>query len=262
MDLSLVYLPSAVMLGALHALEPGHAKTLTAAYLIGIKGKARDALVLGVTVALTHSAVVLGLAAGAVWLGREAFTDIGIWYLSVISSTVVICLGSWLAYRRWPRQHHHHHDHHHDEEGDHSHPEHEHDHQHLDEDAHARAHQAALPEYVHRGERPTTLQIIGFGAAGGLVPCPAAVSVMLLALSVSQSARGMLLVAGFSVGLALTLAGLGMAVVFGLSSLEHTGLLSRFSRKAPIAAALLVVLSGIAGLCVALIHGVQPLEQF
>ena len=62
MDASIFYLPSAIGLGALHALEPGHAKTLTAAYLIGTKGTKRDAILLGTSVAFTHSIVVILLA--------------------------------------------------------------------------------------------------------------------------------------------------------------------------------------------------------
>jgi nickel/cobalt exporter len=54
-----VYFPTALSLGALHALEPGHAKTLTAAYLIGIKGMKRDALLLGLSMAFTHSIAAL-----------------------------------------------------------------------------------------------------------------------------------------------------------------------------------------------------------
>ncbi|HEX7673983.1 MAG TPA: hypothetical protein VF412_07425, partial [Bdellovibrio sp.] len=63
-----LYFPTALALGALHALEPGHAKTLTAAYLIGIKGTKRDALLLGLSVAITHSFVVIAISVAALWL--------------------------------------------------------------------------------------------------------------------------------------------------------------------------------------------------
>jgi len=95
-DVSALYFPSAVALGALHALEPGHAKTLTAAYLIGTKGTRRDAVILGLSVATTHSIVVIALAAGALWLGREAFTDKATYWLQVGSGALVIALGAWL----------------------------------------------------------------------------------------------------------------------------------------------------------------------
>ena len=93
----------------------------------------------------------------------------------------------------------------------------------ADELAHARAHAATLPDYVQRGERPTIGQIVAFGAAGGLVPCPAAVTVMLLAISVNRTGNGLIMVLGFSIGLALTLVGIGLAVVMGLNALGSQG---------------------------------------
>jgi ABC-type nickel/cobalt efflux system permease component RcnA len=98
-------------LGALHALEPGHAKTLTAAYLIGTKGTKRDAVLLGLSVAFTHSLVVIVLAALGVWAGREAFTDAAMYWLQIASGAIVVVLGGYLLYRRWPRAHHQHPEH-------------------------------------------------------------------------------------------------------------------------------------------------------
>src|SRR4051812_11027405 len=99
-ELSLVYLPAAVGLGALHALEPGHAKALTAAYLLGIKGTWRDAMALGIAAALTHSLVVIALAMGALWVGREAFAGEATRWLQVGSGAIVIAIGGWLMWRR------------------------------------------------------------------------------------------------------------------------------------------------------------------
>ncbi|MBI1367419.1 MAG: hypothetical protein GC162_02070 [Planctomycetes bacterium] len=361
-SLTLVYFPSAVVLGALHALEPGHAKTLTAAYLIGVKGTKRDAILLGLSVATTHSILVILLAFGALWLGQEAFTDQATHWLQIGSGVVVIALGSWMLWRRWPRvrratghdhaHHHHHHHHHapdpvlvssplatgrleivdtpagerlrltldqpapgltarvditrpdgeievltlsalagdpgvylsneapqephefaavvelsreqqrdtlpfemhephdhdHDHDHDHAHAHHHHDHDLMDEDEHARAHAATLPEYVRRGERPSLGQIVAFGAAGGMIPCPASVTVMLLALSVGRVGMGMFTVLGFSLGLALALVGIGLIVVAGISKLGSTSRFSWFSRRAPVLSAGVVILSGIAAL--------------
>jgi nickel/cobalt exporter len=72
--LGIVYFPAALALGALHALEPGHAKALTASYLIGINGTKKDSVVLGLSVAATHSIVVIGISAIGLWLGNEAFS--------------------------------------------------------------------------------------------------------------------------------------------------------------------------------------------
>lgn len=251
MDLSLVYFPSAVTLGALHALEPGHAKTLTAAYLIGTKGTKRDATILGLSVATTHSIVVIGLCVIAVLLGREAFTGEASYYLAVGSSVAVIALGAWLLRRRLQAlkrakssagPSHQHHD------------EHEHDHALLSDEEHARAHAVNLPEYVSQGERPTFWQIVTFGAAGGLVPCPAAISVMLLSLSLNQSGKGLILVLGFSMGLALTLVSVGLLIVTGMTKLSAGGRLNRFSAMAPSIAAGMVIVSGSVGLVSAVLH--------
>ncbi|HTL51578.1 MAG TPA: nickel/cobalt efflux protein RcnA [Planctomycetota bacterium] len=308
-SLSYVYLPSAVMLGALHALEPGHAKTLTAAYLIGIKGTKWDAVVLGLSVAITHSAVVMGLAAVSLLVGRETFTDDAMYWLQIISGVVVVLLGSWMLWRRVVRmrrgvgagahstaavagesghghapehEHGHDHDHDHDHEHEHGHEhgqEHEHDHDHahdhahdhvhahahgdgpghseehdhelMSDDEHARAHAATMPEYAKRGERPSFCQIAAFGAAGGMIPCPASVTVMLLALSVSQTGLGALLVLGFSVGLAVMLVSIGLVVVAGLSQMASHGRLAWVTRQAPLISASMVILSGVFALVVA-----------
>ena len=288
MDVSLVYFPSAVMLGALHALEPGHAKTLTAAYLIGTKGTKRDAILLGLSVAFTHSIVVIGLSLIAVFLGREAFTNEASYYLACGSSILVMGLGIWLLWKRLRalrnakksinslgyraplvspgkggslssqklghalspttqgkanfqiKVH----------EVD------THDHALLSDEEHARAHAADMPSYVATGRRPSLWEIVAFGAAGGFVPCPAAVSVMLLSLSVSRSGFGLILVMGFSIGLAITLVGIGLLVVTGISKLASGGKLSRVSLFAPSIAASMVIISGAVGLLSALLkHG-------
>lgn len=300
--LSLVYFPIAVALGALHALEPGHAKTLTAAYLIGIRGTKRDALALGLAVAATHSLVVIAIAAAGLWLGRETFTDQATRVLQLTSGAVVIVLGLWLFQRRWrvarrvarlrqsdpgaspngraPHNHghgsechqgahdhpdhdHSHHDppdhdhsHCHDSHHDHDHleePGHEHsheDHDLLTDEEHARAHAAALPGYVNRGERPGLGQIVAFGAAGGLIPCPASITVMLLAISIGEASRGALMVLGFSLGLAAALVGVGLLVVVGLTKVAAGGRFSSLTAKAPLISAALVVGSGVFALLV------------
>ena len=287
MDLSLIYFPSAVLLGALHALEPGHAKTLTAAYLIGTKGTKRDATILGLSVAATHTFVVVALCLVALFLGREAFTGEASYYLALGSSLIVIALGAWLlrkrllALKRASSQGAHTHTEHHlagaafknrrslmtpastlstpqiqglklvrEKETQH----HSDDHALLSDDEHARAHAAQMPSYVSRGERPTFFQIVAFGAAGGLVPCPAAISVMLLSLSLNQSGKGLLLVLGFGIGLAITLVGVGLLIVTGISRLTAGGRLSRLSTYAPVIAAVMVIISGSLGFVAAVIH--------
>jgi len=130
-------------------------------------------------------------------------------------------------------------------------PEHHHDHADMTEDEHARAHAATMPDYVKTGQRPSSTQILAFGAAGGMIPCPASITVMLLALSVGQTTMGLLLVFGFSIGLALTLVGIGLAVVMSLNRLGRSSRFVWLSRKAPLVSAAVVILTGIAALLLA-----------
>ncbi|MHB1155841.1 MAG: nickel/cobalt efflux transporter [Phycisphaerales bacterium] len=251
-SLSLLYFPSALMLGSLHALEPGHAKTLTAAYLIGIKGTKRDAVLLGLSVAATHSVVVIAVAILAMWIGQEAFADQAGRWLQIGSGVVVIGLGSWMLWRRWPRRtkahhHHHHHDHDHDHHHDHG-----HDPVDMDEETHIRSHAAAMPDYVRQGMRPTAGQIMAFGAAGGMVPCPASITVMLLAMSVGKTGWGLLMVLGFSSGLAVTLVAVGVLIVLSLGRIGRSERFAWISRNAPRVSAGVVILSGAGALVLAM----------
>lgn len=340
--LSWVYFPTALALGGLHALEPGHAKTLTAAYLIGIKGTKRDALLLGLSVALTHSIVVIGISAAALWIGKETFTQDVTHWLQLGSGIIVIILGVWMLIKRLralqkqkhAEQGHHHHapepiqisnvmakgrleivntsagermkftaeksaenlflrviinrseslevlvlkqtspgskeflsevapnePHEFSAEFEMSighqkdvltfemhEPQDHHDHDSLSDDEHAKAHAATMPEYAKRGERPTLTQILAFGAAGGMIPCPASITVMLLALSIGKFASGLLAVAGFSLGLAIALVGIGLIVVAGISKLQDSGRFHWVSKRAPIISACVVIFSGAAAL--------------
>lgn len=243
---SLAYFPVAVGLGALHALEPGHAKTMTAAYLIGIRGTWRDAVLLGLSAAATHSVVVIGIAVIAVLIGRQAFAGEASWWLQVGSGAIVILLGSWMLWRRLARRRYDDHDHGHDDD---------HDDHHDDDDSHARAHAAQVAASLADGVRPTRWQVVLFGAAGGLVPCPASISVMLLAITIGTAVNGVILVGGFSIGLAAALVGVGLLVVAGAGALSGGGRLAWFSRHAGELSAVVVILSGIAALVVGLVGG-------
>ena len=221
-ELSLVYVPAAVGLGALHALEPGHAKALTAAYLVGIRGTWREANALALSAALAHGAVVVALAAAALWAGRAALAEDGLRWLQLISGAVVLAIGCWLLWRRFRPHHHHAHD---------DHDDHDHD-----------GHHHELPEHARSGEPVGIGQVVFFGITGGLLPCPASVSVMLLALTLGQVALGVTMVAAFSLGLALAFIGVGLAVVWSAAALG--GRFTAVARHAPTVSAVVLLLSG------------------
>jgi len=216
----LVLLAAAFGWGALHALSPGHGKAMVAAYLIGTRGSARDAVVLGATVTVTHTIGVFAL--GLVTLGLSQYVlpeDLYPW-LTLVSGLMVVAIGAGVLRSRLRRAPAHSHHHHH---------EHEHEHEH---DEHSRRH-----DLGQRG-------LLGMGAAAGLIPCPSALVVLLAAISQHEVALGMLLIVAFSLGLAGTLTLLGLAVVHARRFVPPRIAASRLAVVMPAASALVVIAVG------------------
>jgi len=123
----------------------------------------------------------------------------------------------------------------------------EHDHMDLGDadDAHARAHAADIRKRF-AGRTVTTWQIILFGLTGGLIPCPAAITVLLLCLQLKQFSLGFVLVLCFGIGLAITMVSAGVAAALGLRHVErHWSGFSSFAQRAPYVSAALIVLVGL-----------------
>ena len=125
----------------------------------------------------------------------------------------------------------------------------EHDHSGMDlgdeTDAHSRAHAADVRKRFE-GRAVTTPQIIMFGLTGGLIPCPAAITVLLLCMQLKQLSLGFVLVVCFSIGLALTMVSAGVIAALSVKhvSKRWSGF-STFARRAPYASAVLIVLVGL-----------------
>ncbi|MFZ5806288.1 MAG: sulfite exporter TauE/SafE family protein [Verrucomicrobiota bacterium] len=223
--LSWIYLPTAFVLGMLHALEPGHSKTVMASYLISIKGKASDALWLGLTITLTHTIVIFLLALG-VLVAHDFFPLEKIQHsLELVSAILVFLMGGWLLQSRihgWRHardhergiEHNHHHSHHH----------------------------VPLPA---TGERLSAKQLISFGMAGGLIPCPPALAIFVLSVGTGQATLGVITVVIFSLGLALTLVGIGIAVCKGIDLFQSKLGIEKWSQWLPILSSALVTLLGL-----------------
>jgi len=244
----------AFALGALHALEPGHGKTLLAVSLVGARATAGQALVLASSLTIAHTAGVLALGAivlfGTRWIVPETVYP----WVTLMSGVLVATLGARALAaelrRRRPTAHAHPqaHDHAHPHVHDHGHP-HAHDHVHgpgvgeydhtgLDDEVHARAH--ALP-----GTAPLTFRSAVLAAASGnLAPCPAALVVLLAAIALHRIALGMTLIVAFSIGLAATLTLLGLAVVRGAAWLAQRPRFTALTRWAPFASAGAIALVG------------------
>ncbi|XVV08434.1 hypothetical protein ACQP2X_26690 [Actinoplanes sp. CA-131856] len=174
----LVLIGVCALLGAFHALTPGHGKAMLAAYLVGSRGTAGQAVLLGLVVTVTHTASVLILGAAALIAGRHVLPGVLMPSLEVAAGVIVLILGLRVTRDRWRQRgfagRHHHHDH-----------------------------------------RPGRGSLAAMGASGGLLPCPEALGILILAVGLNRTALGLGMILAFSAGLAAVLVGLGLALVLG-----------------------------------------------
>ncbi len=353
-----LYIPTAIILGALHGLEPGHSKTMMAAFIIAVRGTILQAVLLGLSAAFSHSLIIWVLAALALHYGSHWNAEETEPYFQLASAIIIIALALWMLWRTRrdviaASAHHHHHDHAHDHQhgahggtvintghgivelsvfetgvppvfrlhfsdhgkpvpppdagtvtieitrpdgtrqlfnfvrkdgfiesttdipephefdatltiahGDHAHTyttpfredAHHHHHQpaHDDgyEDAHERAHAQDI-EKRFASRQVTTGQIILFGLSGGLLPCPAAFSIVLICMQLKQFTLGIAMVLAFSLGLALTLVATGTLAAWSLRHAERkfSGF-GKIARRAP-------YISSIFLLIIAIYMGIQ-----
>ncbi len=189
--IALLALVVAAGLGAVHALEPGHGKTVVAAYLVGSRGTAWHALVLGLVVTASHTAGVYLLGAVTLYASRYIVPERLYPWLGVASGLTVAGLGVVLFLRRYrggSRRHSH----------DHAHDDHHHAHGH---------------QHHHPGADVSLKELVALGVTGGIVPCPAALVVLLSALALGRLGFGLVLIVAFSVGLAAVLIAIGLLVL-------------------------------------------------
>ncbi|AOS38462.1 nickel/cobalt efflux protein RcnA [Pseudomonas brassicacearum] len=251
-----LYFPSAILLGALHGLEPGHSKTMMAAFIVAIRGSVKQAVLLGLAATLSHTAVVWLVAIGGMYLGQGLDAETTEPYFQLASAALIVAIALWMLWRTWRgermfrfQQGHDHHHHDHDHDHDHHH---HHDHGHPEpkglalslegyQDAHEQAHANDIRRRFTNRE-VTTGQIIVFGLTGGLIPCPAAITVLLLCLQVKEVALGGLLVLCFSIGLAITLVTVGAAAAIGARQASNRWpWLGTVARRAPYLSSLLII---------------------
>jgi nickel/cobalt transporter (NicO) family protein len=210
---------AAMGFGALHAVGPGHGKTIMAAYLVSTRGRRRDAFYLGAIVSSMHTASVLALGLLLATVGRNLDASRIYPGLTVIAGVVVLAIGLRLLLLRWRAasaagvrdhslaivEHHHRH-------GEASH-EHHHDQGTSGRHAHAPGgHTHDLPAGVAPLSRAGLLAL---GTSGGLFPSPSAVVVLLGAFALGRAPLGLALIGALSLGLALVLVGVGLLLVVG-----------------------------------------------
>jgi ABC-type nickel/cobalt efflux system permease component RcnA len=215
-QLSFSFLVAAVLLaiglGALHALEPGHGKTIVAAYLVGSRGTPTHAVLLGIIVTAAHTTGVYLLGAVTLYASRFIVPERLYPWLGVTSGLMIATLASFMLVRALTVEE----------------PEHDHvsgrAHRHwftslgkrgntdfTSDAGNARSAQAPVP-----GDAKISLaQLLTLGITGGMVPCPAALVVLLSAISLNRVGVGLLLIIAFSCGLAAVLIGIGLLMVCG-----------------------------------------------
>lgn len=230
----------AAALGAFHALEPGHGKTLVAAYLVGSQGTAKHALLLGLIVTASHTAAVYLLGGMVLYASQYILPERLYPWLALASGLMIMGLGIVLFLRRIRMReasHHHHHAHH---DHDRSHRS---THSHVDNHDHSHGH--SHPDHGHDGA-VSLRELLALGISGGIVPCPAALVVLLSAVSLQRIGFGLLLIVAFSLGLAAVLIAIGLLMVYAgrlMARFQSNGQV--ITRWLPLTSSAFIVLFGV-----------------
>jgi len=219
-------------LGALHALEPGHGKTIVAAYLVGSRGTARHALLLGLIVTASHTAGVFALGAITLYASRYIVPEQLYPWLGVFSGLTIAGLGGYMFLRRWSGL--------------------DLDHSHTSVQLHSHwfsssKQSSAPPQPVEPRKAVSLYQLFALGITGGIIPCPAALVVLLSAFALHRIGLGFFLIIAFSLGLAAVLISFGMLMVYGrrfMARLQVNGPLT--TRWLPVASAAFMTVLGAA----------------
>jgi nickel/cobalt exporter len=206
----LVSLLVAAFWGAAHALSPGHGKTMVAAYLVGSRGTAAHALLLGLTVTVTHTAGVFALGLVTLGLSELIVPEQLYPWLNLASALLVVGVGMSVLRARVRARHTHGHHHH------------------------------------HPHEERRLRDLLAVGISGGLLPCPTALVVLLAAISLHRVGYGLVLILAFSIGLAGAMSAVGLAAVTARRYLRRVSFDGRIVRTLPAASAALIIALGIA----------------
>jgi ABC-type nickel/cobalt efflux system permease component RcnA len=210
----LASLAAAMFWGAAHALSPGHGKSIVTAYLVGKRGTPRDAALLGAVVTLTHTVGVFALGFVTLALSQWIVPDRLYPWIDLVAGLMVVTIGANVLRSRFAhaRAHHHGHAHHH-----------HHDHGH---------------DVSSRG-------LLAVGISGGLLPCPSALVVLLAAISLHRLAFGLVLIVAFSLGLALSITGVGLVAVLAKKAFARRSFDGLLVRALPAVSALVILVAGL-----------------
>jgi nickel/cobalt transporter (NicO) family protein len=214
----LASLAAALFWGAAHALSPGHGKTIVTAYLVGRRGRARDAALLGAIVTVTHTAGVFALGLVTLLLSHWIVPERLYPWLNLVAGASVVVIGIAVLrsrVREWLHERAHRHHHHH--------------------------------EHAHTPEPGSGLKgLLAVGVSGGILPCPSALVVLLAAISLHRVAFGLVLIVAFSLGLALSITGIGLAAVLAKQAFARRSFDGLALRALPALSALVILAAGLA----------------
>jgi nickel/cobalt transporter (NicO) family protein len=210
----------ALFWGAAHALTPGHGKAIVAAYLVGTRGTARHALLLGLVVTVTHTLGVFALGLVTLSLSEFIVPETLYPWMNLVSALLVVGVGVAVLRSRARDLRHR--------------PSHSHSHGHHHHHRHGAPENAGL-----RG-------LLAVGISGGLLPCPTALVVLLAAISLHRVGFGLILIVAFSLGLASVISGIGLLAVGARSVFRRLSFEGRLVRALPAVSALVIVCVGIA----------------
>jgi ABC-type nickel/cobalt efflux system permease component RcnA len=227
-------------LGAMHAMSPGHGKTIVAAYLVGTRGTLKHAALLGMVVTFTHTFTVFLLGLGMLFFQQYIVPEKIVPVLGAISGLSIVSIGLMLLYQRamslmgFA-------------------PGHEHSHE-LTTPRPGRSRIAELraaedPSHGDAdGGEITPASLIALGISGGMVPCPSALILMLSAIALGHPGVGLVLLVGFSTGLALVLMAFGMLAIYAKQLLPANDRAMRnpIFRMIPVFSAVIVIVLGLA----------------
>jgi len=197
--MELLWALTAFMLGFMHALEPGHGKSVMAAYILGTGASLRDALLLGLTVVVSHTSIVFALGILSIYLVGTLSSEMTHDIMSVVGGGILIAVGIWI-----------------------------------------------LKNYFHPHEHKidTKKGVLAIGLSAGLVPCPAALAVLLFSITSGNLYDGLVYVIIFSLGLALSISLLSALFVRGKQFIEKY-VQSKNINKLPLISGIVIVLIGI-----------------
>jgi ABC-type nickel/cobalt efflux system permease component RcnA len=211
----------AFSLGALHALSPGHGKTVVASFLVGARGTARHAAFLGAIVTFTHTIGVFILGLVVLCLSHTIVPEQIYPWIGFLSGLTILGVGVNLFRQRLGRL----------------------------TQTHSHDHSHEIPSEI------TFRNLLALGFSGGIVPCPSALVVLLSAIALHRVGTGLLFILAFSLGLASVLVAIGILVVRASRLVSRFDSDRSFLRFVPVASAAIIVILGL-GMAVQALSGV------